>query len=76
MRFDFIENEHEMRAFTFSVGVVVLSALAVIAFIFSGGSILFYIFAVLAILLGFYMAWHISNTPQAQAKPRGKRRRQ
>lgn len=77
MQFDFIENQHEMRAFTFSLGVVVLSVLAVIAFVFFGGStLLFYLFAVLAIALGFYMAWHISKTPtQAETKSTKKRYR-
>lgn len=75
--FDFLENKHEMQAFMFSIGVIVLSVVAVIAFILSGGSVFFYIFAVLAVALGLYMAYHISKTPtQARATPSPSRRRQ
>jgi uncharacterized membrane protein YfcA len=76
MQLDFIENEHEKRAFMFSVGVVVLSVIAVITFAFTGGSIFFYIFAAIAIIFGFYMAWHISrpySQPQARARTARKR---
>lgn len=76
MQLDFIQNEHEMRAFTFSVGVVVLSVIAVILFALTGGSVFFYVFALLAIVLGFYMAWHISKPPsQTQAKAGSARKR-
>jgi positive regulator of sigma E activity len=68
--FSFLENKHEAQAFMYSAGVIVLSVIAVVAFIVSGGGILFYVFAVLAVALGFYMAYHISKTPaQAAAAP-------
>jgi flagellar basal body-associated protein FliL len=68
--FSFLENKHEAQAFMYSAGVIVLSVIAVVAFIVSGGGILFYVFAVLAVALGLYMAYHISKTPvQAAAAP-------
>lgn len=60
----FLENEHESRAFMFSTGVIVLTIIAIIAFAVSGGSIIFYVFAVLAVALGLYMAYHISRSPR------------
>lgn len=66
MQFDFLQNEHETRAFTFSVGVVALSIIAIAAFALSGSGVVFYVFAILAILLGLYMAYHVSNPPKAQ----------
>jgi hypothetical protein len=70
--FSFLENEHEAQAFMYSAGVIVLSAMAVVAFIVSGGGggALFYTFAVLAVALGLYMAYHLSKTPvQSPAGP-------
>lgn len=65
-----------MRAFTFSIGVIVLSGVAVILFVLTGGSWIFYVFALLAIALGFYMAWHISQAPaQTPAKSTRKKSR-
>lgn len=69
MHFAFIENQHEARAFAFSIGVILLSVLAV-AFFILGSVILFYVFAVLAIAVGFYMAYHLSNPPAAREEPR------
>jgi uncharacterized membrane protein YfcA len=69
MEFAFIENQHEARAFAFSLGVIILSALAVAFFVY-GNLVLFYLFAILAIGLGFYMAYHLSNPPAAREEPR------
>lgn len=68
MQLDFIQNQHEMRAFSFAVGVVVLTVLALLALILNGGGILFYIIAAITIILGFYMAWHIANAPEQPGK--------
>lgn len=73
--FSFLENQHEMQAFAFSLGVIVLSIIAIAAFVFSGGSAFFYLFAVLAVALGLYMAYHISKTP-ARAEEKNTRKKQ
>jgi len=73
MELAFIENQHEMRAFAFSICVVLFSVFAVIAFVF--GNMLFYVFAVLAIATGFYMAYHLSKTPTGAEKAKAPRRR-
>ncbi len=62
-----------------AVGVVVLSVVAIAAFVFTGAGWLFYILAVITILLGFYMAYtlHKEGAPAAvgQRQPKPKRRR-
>ena len=63
MNLDFVENEHEMRAFGFAIGVIVLGGLAVTVFVILGSGIVFYVIALLALILGFYMAYHISRGP-------------
>lgn len=57
------ENQHEARAFALASGVILLGFLAVAAFILFGGGVLFYVFAVFAIAVGFYMAFHLSKAP-------------
>ena len=68
MEFDFLENEHEKRAFIFCLAVIVLTILAVSAFVLTGGSLIFYFFIVLELVIGFYMVYHLSQSPTA-AKP-------
>jgi 4-hydroxybenzoate polyprenyltransferase len=68
MQFDFLENEHEKTAFAFSVGVLVLTLLAILAFVFTGGSLIFYLFVALELGLGFYLIYHMSKAP-AESKP-------
>jgi hypothetical protein len=68
MDFDFLENEHEKHAFAFSVGVIVLTILAIAAFVMTGGSLLFYLFVLLELALGFYLIYHMSKAPET-AKP-------
>ncbi len=76
MQFDFIENQHEAQAFLYSIGIIVLSLLSVVSFVIAGGGIVFYFFAVLAIGLGFYMAYHLSRAPsQTQAAYRSSKKR-
>ena len=78
MQFDFMDNEHERRAFMFSIGVIALGVVSIIAYAISGSSIVFYVLAILAIVLGFYMTRHISKTPRAEEatqRPQKKRPR-
>ncbi|MGA3021121.1 MAG: hypothetical protein ABSD68_04200 [Candidatus Micrarchaeales archaeon] len=80
MQFDFLEDKDEMRAFALSVVVIVLTVLAVLALVISGSSIIFYLLVIVAILLGFYMAYLLSKMPahsqnvsrQARKRTRGK----
>ncbi len=44
-----------------AIGVVVFSVLAVVSFIMGAGQIVFYIFAILAIALGFYLSYTLSK---------------
>ncbi|MGC8710136.1 MAG: hypothetical protein ACP5RF_00770 [Candidatus Micrarchaeia archaeon] len=44
-----------------SLAVVVLTIIAIIAFAYSGGSVAFYIIALVAIVFGFIMAYYISK---------------
>ncbi len=76
MQFDFLENEHEKRAFAFALGVLVLSVIAIVVFAVTGNSIIFYLFAVLAVALGLYMAYHVSNPPKQQAAKQPRKKRQ
>jgi 4-hydroxybenzoate polyprenyltransferase len=81
MQFDFLEDKEEMRAFSLSVAVIVLTILAVFALVVSGGSNwIFYVIVIIAILLGFYLAYILSKTPihsksasrQTKRRKRGK----
>ncbi len=70
----------EMRNIGLSVGVLIVSALAITAFAYSAIA-LFYVLAVVAVALGFYMAYALSKESgqaQAAAQPtqKAKRRRQ
>jgi len=71
----FLENRHEARAFAFSLGILLFSVLAIASFAIFGGGILFYLFALLAIAVGFYMAYHLSKAPAEaeEATPSEKR---
>jgi disulfide bond formation protein DsbB len=66
MQLAFIESQHERQAFMFAVGIVALSVLAIGSFL-AAVMVLFYVFAALAIALGFYMSYHLSRTPAAPA---------
>lgn len=70
----FIDNEHERQAFMFSVGVIVLSVIAVLSFVLSGGSFFFYLFAILTVALFLYMVYHVSRKPEAAPQTAGRRR--
>lgn len=51
-----------------SIAVVVLTILAIIAFALSGGSIEFYLIALIAIVVGFFMAYYVSKPEKAVKK--------
>ncbi|MDE1874380.1 MAG: hypothetical protein KGI04_04690 [Candidatus Micrarchaeota archaeon] len=75
----FLENEHESRAFMLAVSGIALTIIALVAFALTGGSIIFYIVAVLAAAVELYMAYHISRPAMQQsivpARPVRKRTR-
>ena len=75
MQMAFIGNRHEARALAFSLGILIFSVLAIVSFILSGAGIVFYLFALLAIAVGFYMAYHLSKAPAEAAKAKRKRAR-
>ena len=52
-------GEEERHPFIVSIVVIVLAILAIAAFIISGGSVFFYIFALLALIAGIYLAYVI-----------------
>lgn len=58
------ENEQTSMAFAF--GVVAMSIIAIASF-FTGIIILFYVFAIIALALGFYMAYRISKEPNGNS---------
>lgn len=74
-------EEHERISLMAAVGVVVLAIAAFVSFVLTGGSAIFYVFAVLALVVGFYMSYRISRegqmsaeqTQQKRAAPRRKR---
>ncbi|MGC9157109.1 MAG: hypothetical protein ACP5GD_02920 [Candidatus Micrarchaeia archaeon] len=70
----------EMKNIGLSLSVLIASALAITAFAYSA-IVLFYVLAVVAVALGFYMAYALSKeSSQAQSATqpaqRAKRRRQ
>ena len=52
-----INAGEDMRPIMVALGVVILSISAIIAFVLSGAGIAFYVIAVIAICLGFYMSY-------------------
>ncbi len=67
-----VEKENQL-AFGLSLAVVILCVGAIVAFIYSGGSLLFYTVAIVAIIVGFYMAYAVSKTGSAPKKQKRKR---
>ena len=69
-------EEHEKKPFMLAALVVVLSIVAIVAFFAFGGGLLFYAIAIIAIVIGAYLALHISNEAKAnQANVAKKNRR-
>ncbi len=50
----------EKKSLVIAIGIVVLTIVAFLAFVYGGG-VLFYIIALIAIILGFYMAYRVSK---------------
>ncbi len=58
-------EEHEKKPFMLSGAVVILSLIAIIVFFVIGAGVLFYLIALVAIVLGIYLAYHISDFSKA-----------
>ncbi len=56
-----LSPEQEKQLILVAVGVVVCTVLAIIVFIINAGAILFYLFAIIAIILGFYLSYNLSR---------------
>lgn len=54
-------EEHERISVMASAAVIALTSVAFISFIFTGGSPLFYLVAVLALIAGVYTSYRISR---------------
>lgn len=71
-------EEHEKKPFYLSGAVVIMSLIAIIVFFVLGAGLLFYLIALVAIVLGIYLAYHISdfakssNSDRAGKKKSGK----
>lgn len=59
-------NDEEKRSLAFAGGILLFSAVAIIAF-FLKISIVFYVCAILAIGMGLYMAYNLSRPQASQA---------
>ncbi len=76
LQWDFLEDPKELFAFASALGVVIFSIISVIAFAAGGGaSILFWIFAVITMLLILNLVFHIyrNETQQKETVPRPKK---
>ncbi|MFP3215290.1 MAG: hypothetical protein RXR32_01945 [Candidatus Micrarchaeota archaeon] len=68
----------EKHLFYLAITVIVLTILAIIVFIYSGGSYIFYAVALITIAIGFYMSYYgskinaIATKPKQKTKKRGK----
>lgn len=63
----------ERNSLYLSIGYIILALIAIITFIFSGGSYIFYTVAIIAIAIGFYMSYYISRPEEAKLKKAKKR---
>ena len=68
------DKPDDHKLFLVSIGVVLSSILAVMTFILNISQIAFYLFAILAIALGFYLSRSLSNEGKAQRPERRKGR--
>lgn len=64
----------EQKMLFMSIGVVVFSVIALTLFIFQSWA-LFFVVAILGLLLGVYLAYSLSKSESAHATPTEKRRR-
>jgi peptidoglycan/LPS O-acetylase OafA/YrhL len=58
-------SETEMRPLALAIAVLVLSIMAIAAFVMTGGSAAFYIIVAIALIAGFYMAYYVSRAETA-----------
>lgn len=64
-------NAQERFAVGLAAAVVILSLISGFLFIYYRGSNLFYVTAVLAVIAGFYMAYHLSKQGTGAVKKGG-----
>ncbi len=64
-------SETEMKPLALAIAVLALSIIAIAAFVMTGGSAVFYITVVIALIAGFYMAYYVSR---AEAAPKQTKR--
>lgn len=48
--------------------VVVLTLISIIVFVYTGGSLIFYVTAIVSVILGFYITYSISKMEQEPVK--------
>jgi len=65
----------EKLLFYLAVIVIVLTILAIIVFIYLGGSYIFYAVALITIIIGFYMSYYSSKINLAATKPKQKQKK-
>jgi len=65
----------EKHLFYLATTVIVLTILAIIVFIYSGGSYIFYAVALITIVIGFYMSYYGSKVSAAATKPKQKQKK-
>lgn len=66
-------SSKEKLAIGLAVGIVALSAISIGTFVLTGGSTIFYIVAVIAVVLGFYINYHLSKVEQEQPTRKAKK---
>ncbi len=58
-------SEADIKPLALAIAVLVLSIGAITAFAITGGSALFYVVVVIALIAGFYMAYYVSKEEKA-----------
>lgn len=61
-------TESEKRSLIVAGGAIVFSIIAILAYVYTGGGIVFYGIAIITLLLEFYMAYRISQEGKAEQK--------
>ncbi|MGB9732692.1 MAG: hypothetical protein ACP5P2_01230 [Candidatus Micrarchaeia archaeon] len=64
-------SQADRNALYLSSSVIALTIVAIAVFVVSGGSYLFYLIAIITIILGFYMSYYISK--ERVEKPKKKK---
>lgn len=68
-------DQNERISVVAALAVVAFTICAFVTFIYGGGGVLFYLFAVLAIIVGAYMSYRISQEAKQMAKAPAKKAR-